>query len=408
MFEKIDDIVMLINKHMKDELSSDEKQRLEDWANESVANRHFLDEILNENELTKTILDFHNIKINKRLHQSIETRTRVEQQRGKAQRGLYMAAASILLIVIVGSVYMLTTRTGTKTSAAKTLEIVTAGEIAPAGNKAILTLSNGSKISLSDAGDGLIAEDGNTAINKKQDGQLIYKSNKQQRDQSLVYNTVSTPRGGKFQVTLPDGSKVWLNAATEIRFPVAFSDKDRRITLDGEAYLEIVTDRSRPFKVVIDKPGYRQEIEVLGTHFNVNAYLEERQINTTLLEGRIKVTSNSRKCNNLYRILQAGQRATFDSTMNNVNVIASRNPRSAIGWVNGHFSCDKTSLASLMRELSRWYDVDVRYEGADLESKSITGDIDRKMPLSKLLSKLEKMLPVKLSLEDRTIVVKPG
>jgi transmembrane sensor len=407
MLERANDIVMLLKKQLNGELSEEEKLRLEDWANESEANRRFYVEMTSEDDFIKSVLDFNKL---------VDTNTQkmpaqapvVGLYSAKTSWRFYVAAASVLLILMASALFLY--NSGTKKEIAKSTPAVNppTAEIPPAGNKAILTLSDGRKISLSDAANGMLTKDGSIVINKKQDGELIYESNpSNNKTQSIAYNTISSPKGGKYQVVLPDGSKVWINAATSIRFPVAFSGNERSVELSGEAYFEIKKDPSKPFKVFIGSPADEdvREIEVLGTHFNVNAYEDEAQINATLLEGSIKFTTRNTTLKPVSKVLTPGQRALVAKKGNDLVVSAAKDPQAAVAWVNGQFSFEKTNLKAVMRELSRWYDVQVTFDDDVAMNTLFTGKVDRTIPLARLLSNLEKTGDARFELKGRTVKV---
>jgi len=259
-------------------------------------------------------------------------------------------------------------------------------KVTPGKNKAILTLSDGSAIVLDSAGRKTFRQ-GNTAI-YQQNGQLQY--NAQGIAPSLSYNKLTTPRGGQYKVVLPDGSEVWLNAASSLRYPIAFSGNERLVELTGEAYFEVQSSSAMPFRVKVNNTV----VDVLGTHFNIMAYDDEQALRTTLLEGSVKVGS---------RILHPGQQAV--ATADQITVLDRVDVQEAIAWKNGIFQFNKASLQVVMRQLSRWYDVEVVYEGKipDLE---FLGKMQRELDLSEVLSILEKS-GVRFRVDGRKIIVTP-
>lgn len=263
----------------------------------------------------------------------------------------------------------------------------------PAGNKATLTMSNGKTIVLDRAQNGILAEQGNVMVNKEKDGQLIYEVAGNSADPEIAFHTLSTPRGGQYQIVLPDGSKVWLNAASSLTFPVSFKGKERAIELTGEAYFEIEKNPSKPFKV---KSG-TTEIEVLGTHFNVMAYNNESSMKTTLLEGAVKI-KNDGKVN----ILSPGQQAVLNKD-GLMKVVRPIDPREAIAWKNGLFQFNNTELDVIMREAARWYDLDISYAGP-VPQRRFTGKISRNVKASELLSIL-KYTGVRFEIRGKKIIV---
>jgi ferric-dicitrate binding protein FerR (iron transport regulator) len=231
-------------------------------------------------------------------------------------------------------------------------------DIAPGSNKAILQLADSSSIVLNDTNTGMLAQQGNTKVLKLDNGQLTYNA-LPGHSSATLYNTVSTPRGGQYQVVLPDGSKVWLNAASSLRFPTAFAGKERNVTLSGEAYFEIAHNKSMPFKVRVDE----LEVEVLGTHFNVMSYKNEAMTSTTLLEGAVRVSS-------LFATSDAGQGVVIRPGQqagirqhSSVFTVHEADIESVVAWKNGLFQFNGADMQTIMRQIERWFDVNVHYEG---------------------------------------------
>jgi len=274
-------------------------------------------------------------------------------------------------------------------------------DIAPGGNKAILTLADGSKIALTDAGNGKIASQNGIQITKSAKGQLIYTI-KASGDpnaasgtaQQAAFNTIETPKGGQFQVILPDGSKVWLNAFSSLKFPVNFSAlKERRVELKGEAYFEVVHNQALPFRVITDK----QEVEDLGTRFNVNAYADEASTKTSLLQGKVRITAGEKNV-----LLAPGQQATVS---NNIKV-SEINPEEVIAWKNGYFNFDDEKLENIMRSVARWYNVDVVFEDESLKNETFGAITTRFSNISTLLKIMEQTGDARFRIEGSTIKIK--
>ena len=237
----------------------------------------------------------------------------------------------------------------------------------PSGkNKAFLTLGDGRRVSLDDAKNGNIIQQEGVVITKTGDGQLIYQvENKKNEVNSSVPNTIETPQGGQWQINLPDGTQVWLNSASRLTYPSTFSGlKTRSVTLSGEAYFEVAHDKSKPFVIVTGK----QTAEVLGTHFNINSYEDEAAIKTTLLQGSIKVTVNSN-----FEILKPGQEAAASEKISVTNVDTDN----AVAWKNGDFNFGQHDFRTTMRQLSRWYDVEIVYDDSAPDDVKLHGWISR-------------------------------
>lgn len=333
----------------------------------------------------------------------------------KRFRWMQVAAAAIVVLAIGVAGYWFINR-NTKNGVAKNDQPVkTTADILPGSNKAVLTLADGTVITLDSAANGQLAQQGNSQIIKTKNGGLIYEQTARNsadplttHHSPLTYNTLVIPRGGQYQLTLPDGSKVWLNAASSIRYPVNFGN-ERRIELTGEAYFEVAKDAHKPFHVVTPT----QDVEVLGTHFNVNAYSNEPAVKTTLLEGSVKVvkreTANPDKSGQAVKenpiVLKPGQQAVMSGTHSPLTINNSPDLEQIMAWKNGFILFNKADIKSIMRQVERWYNVDVVYEG-DIPKRTFTGGIERSAKLSELLRLLE-VSKVKFRIEDKKLIVTP-
>lgn len=264
-------------------------------------------------------------------------------------------------------------------------------DIAPGRSTATITLANGKSIVLSDAktgviiGDKLIYSDGSeVAVSQNAPGNG--KPPAYGRVQTLI---AATPRGGTYQVILPDGTHVWLNADSKVSFPSRFSGKRRSVWLEGEAYFEVAKDKTHPF--IVESGGNR--VEVLGTHFNVNAYTDEKVTKTTLLEGSVNVNGI---------VLKPDQQAILKGADLKVIPVISE---SFVDWKNGEFYFEKESLASIMRKVSRWYDVEVDFAGMENGSQTFSGSVSRAANLSKVLKTLENLSNLKFNLEGKKVII---
>jgi transmembrane sensor len=282
-----------------------------------------------------------------------------------------------------------------------------ANDIAPGKNTAIITLIDGTVIPLSDAQTGVVV---NSSKLTYSDGTQVVQPSLPKgispggRESNNQMLTASTPRGGTYQVILPDGTKVWLNADSKISFPVQFSGGIRKILLSGEGYFEVSKDKAHPFVVQTDK----QEVIVLGTHFNINAYRDERDVRTTLLEGSVKVSTLSPRKGDLSRgerienrILKPNQQSIL--TGSNRIMVANVDVSEAVAWKNGKFRFDNTSLEEVMRQIARWYDVDVVYPNG-IPGDTFSGGINRDINASEAL-KILQIMKVNFKIEGKTIVV---
>ena len=300
------------------------------------------------------------------------------------------AAAVLLLVCGAGAWYFLS-RPAKTALTTNTNNI--AYDVAPGSNKAVLTLGDGSTLTLDSAGNRVIQQ-GNTAINQRS-GLLQYQASGTAA--SVSYNTLTTPRGGKFRIVLPDGTRVWLNAASSIRYPTAFTGKERKVEVTGEAYFEVAKNAVMPFRVNVDN---KAEIEVLGTHFNINAYPDEAAINTTLLEGKVKVSAGHLPGT----LLQPGQQASL-AAAGALQVLNDVDTTQIIAWKEGWFQFHMATLPDVMRQLSRWYDVEVSYP-ANIPDRAFEGRMQQDLTLAQVLKILERY-QVHFHIEDRKITVLP-
>jgi transmembrane sensor len=362
--------------------------------------------------------------LRERLYESIRTKEKVGQRiGGRVLPGRFyrlkrtVAAAVLLLLGSATTWYIVQPhRSSLVLTAARSGTVVRqvpGSAILPGSNKAILTLANGSQVILDSAKNGLLARQGATQIVKENDGAIMYEkpgagnatagtvSAGAGAEAGPLYNTITTPRGGQYAVTLPDGSKVWLNAASSIRFPTAFTAASRDVEVQGEAYFEIAANKEKPFRVAVKYASgdKKMDVEVLGTQFNVMAYEEEKIIKTTLIEGAVKVEKDKDE-----KILHPGQQAQLRPdgilhTQNNADIEA------AVAWKNGRAVFNGQDIPTIMRQVSRWYDVDVEYRGRIPERK-FTGGIARNSDISVLLEIL-KLNRIHFSVEGKKIVLMP-
>lgn len=318
-------------------------------------------------------------------------------QHNNRKRRWVPVAAAVAGIAFFTVVYFLRPGTTPKEITQKPVEQRLPENVMPGNNNAVLTLSGGEKVILDSAADGSLAQQGGTEVIKLKGGQLAYKAGE---NHAVVYNTVSTPRGSNYQVTLSDGSKVWLNAASSIRFPTVFSDTTRSVELTGEAYFEVAKNARSPFTVLVkqsDVNGESMKVEVLGTHFNIMAYEDESSVKTTLLEGSVKV-----KHGNDGELLRPGRQVQLSRQNGKLSTDAA-NVNMAVAWKNGYFYFDKDDVQSIMRQVARWYDLDVKYEG-DVTDMLFSGKIEKQLPLSGVLN-LFKYEKINFRVEGKQLVL---
>jgi ferric-dicitrate binding protein FerR (iron transport regulator) len=298
-----------------------------------------------------------------------------------------IAIAATIVAVFTAGLLFFTNRSEKVTIASRQ-----ANEIKPGRNGATLTLSNGKKILLSNATNGELAEEAGIAISKTADGKLVYEI-QSPSDGTDKINTISTDKGETYQLRLPDGTNIWLNAASSLTYcSTLLKDGVRSVKLDGEAYFEVAKDKYHPFIVETD----HQQVEVLGTHFNVSAYLDEPFIKTTLLEGAVRL--------NHATILKPDDQATVG--LSGKIAVEQVDVQEAVAWKNGKFIFISEDITSVMRKLSRWYNVEVVYKNK-CSAATFTGVISRYDDISRILNKINYTGAVHLTIEGRRIVVMP-
>lgn len=283
-------------------------------------------------------------------------------------------AAAILLIVVSGIYHRLSDRYENNMGQ-ELVQSVEPLDVMPGQNFAVLTSSRGESIILSETDDGQINTGEDVDIVKVNDGELIYTSQGKAEPDEMIYNTLSTPRGGQYQLTLSDGTKVWLNAASSIRFPVEFPDDERRVDITGEVYFDVAHSEEQTFIVHAGS----SVIEDLGTAFNVTAYEDERSVKTTLVEGIVKVREH---------ILSPGEQAIEDEN-DHIQILKNVDLDNVVSWKDGFFSFENANLAEIMRVLSRWYNLEVDYENEAGLEKRYSGKIDRNLTLLQVLEGLK-------------------
>jgi hypothetical protein len=369
------------------------KKLIRDTVRDTVANHEMDLNRANEifNNIVKTAHDEEDFNIHP-IHTS------------KKYRFKWWAAA--ILIISAGSIYFYSHYTNSKILANNTVKPnPPANDIAPGHSGAILTLSNGNKIVLDSLKNGLLANQGNVTILKNGD-QISYKD-KENSNGEILYNTMTTPKGRQYQLELSDGTRVWLDAASSITYPTAFTGKERKVEITGEVYFEVKTiflssiknqKEKEPFTVVINYSSKaKREIQVLGTHFNVNAYDNENAAKITLLEGMVKVFNN-----NTSVTIKPGEQAVMENQGNQMSVV-NADVNEAVAWKNGFFSFKNASIETIMRQVERWYDVDVVYNGPK-PTDHYGGEVSENVNASEMLKVLE-VGGIHFKIEGKKIVI---
>ncbi|TCD25560.1 FecR family protein [Pedobacter psychrodurus] len=375
------ELIKLTEKYIAGTASEEERLKLESWYNNQLNHKTLASEKqIDEEEQTEV-----GEKIFNKINQQID-----QQDKKRPGRYFYRLAIAASLIAVLGfGWYLFSERTDVK-KINKSVSL-----IKPGGNKAFLTLADGTKINLDQAQNGTIAKEEGIQITKTADGQLIYTilENKSALGKP-GFNTISTPAGGQYQVTLPDGTKVWLNALSSLKYPTNFIGKYRTVELTGEGYFEVAKNKNKPFKLKTAK----QEISVLGTHFNVSAYADDAEIKTTLIEGGVAVKNFSPLAIGL---LKPGQQAIFQNKgfkVSNVDV------EEYIAWKNGFFMFNNEGIKEAMQKLARWYDVDIEYVG-DFDGIYFGGSFSKHNNLQETLKILESTDKFKFKIEGRRIKI---
>ena len=389
-------IAQLVFKHLRGDLHPHEKLDLENWLSEKEENRQLFERMIEDVNIKRELRHYLHIDKN-------AARRRLSEKMGLAQRPklfpLWKKFAAAVAVILITTLGVLLFKNRVNTDQLEKQE--QAGlDLMPAENSATLILNDGRKIALDEAKEGKIIDQGGVAIFKSPSGEIEYNFSDDNsmpqnlKANSLVHHTLKTGRGQKSKITLSDGTKVWLNAASELKFPVNFaSDVNREVSLSGEGYFEVAKDTKHPFVV---RSG-RQKVRVLGTHFNINSYKDESKWITTLFEGAVEVTAEGEAP----KKLNPGQQATL---IGQDVSIEPADLTSASAWRDGLFVLKNEDLGSLMRKISKWYDVDVAYD-AEIAEEAFYGSISRTKSLQSVLKALEISGNVKFRLEGRRLTV---
>ncbi|WP_316838206.1 FecR family protein [Pedobacter nutrimenti] len=385
-------IANLISGYLLEELNDKELQELVEWTNASTEHMEIFESVLDESSLVNQGRLYANANVNLALSRTKQQLKFVESSEIKDRKiePLWIRiaiVASVVLICTVGGYYLNNSR-----NAVSSTNLAKQNEINPGSNKATLTLANGKKIVLSEAKKGELAHEAGVVITKAANGMLVYEIKAQNEQDNHRMNTLSTANGEQYQVSLPDGTKVWLNAATSLRYPASFGlTKERRVELNGEAYFEVAKDKTHPFIVTTN----RQSVEVLGTHFNVNSYSDETITKTTLLEGAVKI--------NDFVVLKPGEEGVLAKS--GTLTVRKADTEGAVAWKNGLFVFENESLKTAMNKIARWYNVEVQFQDRSLELLGVGGSISRFDKISEILRLFEKAGDIQFTIKGRTIII---
>lgn len=377
----------ILSKYNKGKASKQEVDLLEAYYELFEVEENILDQMdLSEKHLLKQQM----------LARVLEKNTEIVTTKTKTWYGRSWLSAAAVLLILCSVGLLLFKKDRNEIAVVKKSEKTTA-VIKPGKNQAILTLSDGSTIGLNEEEKGIVLSKNGLLVTKSGDGELKYETNE---ELIPTTNTITTPRGGQYQLVLTDGTKVWLNAQSSIKFPTRFAGDTRVVHITGEVYFEVAKNKKMPFLVHTNN----QKIEVLGTHFNVNTYIDEAAEKTTLIEGSVKVAKvrDGFAEMNSAKLLRPGQEALLTSESSLIKV-GTADTEAAISWKNGYFKFDKADIQTVMRQISRWYDVDVKYVG-NKSSDLFVGKIKRTEEIQGILRILERS-KINTSVKGRTIII---
>lgn len=398
-------ILFLVNKYFNHSCSIEEKEELARWIN--VSGDEELDQVLRKawsnlndtqlmpGEMSGRILSSLFDEKRKGPRRITDTGNELVTIKPRSFFARFKwVAAAVLLITVSASVYLFKNNKNNINPGKQSTEgIARNSDIVPGSNRAVLILADGRQIVLDSSGNGVLSQQGG-AIITKQDDRLLYSPGNSNNNEAEI-NILSTPIGGQYKITLPDGSRVWLNAASSLKYPTFFKGNERKVEITGEVYFEINRDINKPFIVRTNK----MEVEVLGTHFNINSYNDEEDVKTTLLEGSVKVKSGAAS-----NLLKPGQQAQL-SVPGKIKIVNDVDLTETVAWKEGNFQFENAEIKYVMRQLARWYNIEVEYQGNI--DKHFGGIISRNANLSKVLDMLEKTGEIKFIVEGKKVLVKP-
>jgi len=412
LLETMRDIGRLLFRRLTGELTLHEQIELDNWLNQQdPASKQFFEDCSDWDQVNaalSTMYVFDKKAALADIQKKIQLKTQsiaptIEMVKPRGKRWFYWMAAAVLFLTIGAAVFFTVNKKKTDIVVLP-VEQRYHNDVSPGGDKAILELADGSKIVLDNASNGELAKQGTTKVMKLDNGQLAYHIGQSGKG-PVSYNTISTPRGGRYQVVLPDGSKVWLNALSSLRFPTAFTGNERKVELNGEGYFEIAKN-TLPFKVRLTQGGTEiaghepLEVEALGTEFDLMGYADEDHQKVTLINGAVKVSLGHEQM-----VLKPNQQSILDKRSYALNLIDPIDVDEIIAWKNGRFQFNDASIESIMRQAARWYDVDISYDGK--VDQQFRGTIPRQVNLSTLLKILEATGWVHFRIDGKKVTVSP-
>ncbi|MBV7532892.1 FecR family protein [Chitinophaga sp. sic0106] len=376
-------IAYLIYGYQQNTLTEAEDAELQDWVRAAPGNRAYFEQWTNAELLQQKMQQYRQFDANAGW-ETFRNKHYPATAKGRYRQLYWWSAAAAIALLVATGIYLRQERQQPIIASAQAPAL-----IVPGSDKATLTLADGSTIPLDSATNQVFNQQGSIA--QLQNGQLQYAQ--QDTNAAIRYNTLTTPRGGQFRLMLPDGTKVWLNAASAITYPTSFEKNKREVTVKGEIYFEVAAHQQWPFQVKTDR---NTTIEVLGTSFNINAYTDEAGIKTTLISGAVKVNAGGRAA-----VLRPGQQAMV-SGADKIS-ISQADTTAILAWKRDAFYFQDADIPAVMRQLSRWYDVTIVYKGA-LPAKRFQGEIQRRLPLADVLEGLQAS-GLHFRVEGRNIIV---
>lgn len=383
----------LIFKKISESISADELKELTAWINLNAENRQIYEDLINQEYIKKALNKYYAYDI-----QSAWTKTEERLKPKKAKvllltNKLLRYAAILAIPILIGS-YLI--YQSTNVDDIKMEQTTTAFPFKPGSQKAMLILSNGIEIGVgADKGANSISISASTEIRDTNYTLVYNKTTPKPGD--LEYNILKTPKGGEYRLVLADGSKVWLNAASELKYPINFSGSERKVFIEGEAYFEIAKNKDKPF--IVHTKGY--DVEVLGTSFNIMAYNNEQQIATTLDEGAVKITRGGKE-KPVY--LYPGQQAILQENSNRIEV-ADVDTYQYTSWKDGLFVFKSEPLGSITRKISKWYNCEIQFADSELENTKFTGTLRRDIDLDKLLDIISQTCQIDFSVSENKVII---
>ncbi|MEN0053529.1 MAG: FecR domain-containing protein [Mucilaginibacter sp.] len=384
-----EEFLALYEKYMSGQCTPAEKEQLEAYRDEmKLADEGWDDDEVMQDDVRTRIWQHLN-----------DSRKVVPIRKAKVIRNRWLQVAAILLVTSLAWLFFTHGKKNQETGNVNLTANNGKKSIVPGGNKAYLTLADGSQIILNDAKNGKVATQSGVKVSKTSSGMLVYQiaglSSNNQADVKPEFNTITTPRGGQYQVILADGTKVWLNAASSIKFPQVFTGKERLVELTGEAYFEVAKDKIHPFIVQANDT----RVQVLGTHFNVNAYADNNALTTTLLEGSVQMSSN----NTMVKLLP-GQQGVAVSNGAGIKVSLA-DIQQTMAWKNGLFIFRDLNITEVMKQVARWYDVDIEYRDEDVKTNEFGGTISKYKNINELLDVMVLTRSIHYRIEGRRVII---